>query len=183
MKKIKRNASLIATSCVSSPTLNSKLPSMINISDKISTFRTAKASATLIIPYEILSQLNIKFDKNKICTEIVSKKGSIFHTAIIAGIFAIKNTPSIIPFCHPIKLDYANIDINFELKNNTKKAIISILSTVHAHDKTGVEMEALTGVNVAALTIYDMLKMYSQKIVIKEIKLIEKKGGKSDYCI
>ncbi|MBF0359737.1 MAG: cyclic pyranopterin monophosphate synthase MoaC [Oligoflexia bacterium] len=167
---------------------NVKLPSMIDISSKLPTQRVAIARAEVIIPNEVLKKITIERDKNNNPIEIICKKGAIFNTAIVAGILAIKNTPNIIPFCHPIQLNHAKINLTLQIpsssKSHKKKAKIVIESTVKANDKTGVEMEALVGVNIAALTVYDMLKMYSQKIIIEKILLLKKTGGKHTFiCV
>jgi len=107
--------------------------------------------------------------------ELVTKKGPVFQTAIIAGIQAVKKTSELIPMCHPLLINGVDIDIEIIDKEH-----IEIVCTVFIEGKTGVEMEALTGANVVALTVYDMCKAISQKMVIKEVKLMEKSGGKSD---
>ena len=108
--------------------------------------------------------------------DIHTKKGPVFQTAITAGIMAAKKTPELIPLCHPLALENCNLEINVGDKN---EVVIDCEVTVSG--KTGVEMEALTGASVAALTIYDMCKAFSHRIVIKETKLIEKTGGKNDF--
>jgi cyclic pyranopterin phosphate synthase len=100
----------------------------------------------------------------------------VFQTAIIAGIMAAKKTGELIPLCHPLGLDNCKIDIHI---NDKQQVVIDCTASIIA--KTGIEMEALTGASVAALTIYDMCKALSHDIVIKETKLIEKTGGKSDF--
>jgi cyclic pyranopterin phosphate synthase len=107
--------------------------------------------------------------------ELVTKKGPVFQTAIIAGIQAVKKTSELIPMCHPLLINGVDIDIEIIDKEN-----IEIVCTVSIEGKTGVEMEALTGATIAALTVYDMCKSISQKMVIKEVKLVKKSGGKSD---
>ncbi len=143
-------------------------PKMVNVGDKTVTKRKATAKALMFLGEEIISHFTND--------EIVTKKGPVFQTAIIAGIQAVKKTSDIIPMCHPLMIN--SIDIDIEVLD---KEHIEILCTVEIDGKTGVEMEALTGVSVAGLTIYDMCKALSQKMVIKEVKLLEKKGGKSDY--
>jgi cyclic pyranopterin phosphate synthase len=108
--------------------------------------------------------------------DIHSKKGPVFQTAILAGIMAAKKTGDLIPLCHPLGMDNCNIDISV---NDNNEVVIDCTATITA--KTGVEMEALTGASVAALTIYDMCKAMSHDIVIKETKLMEKTGGKRDF--
>lgn len=141
-------------------------PKMINVSDKKITKRTAIAKATMFLGKEIIN----KFKNN----ELVTKKGAVFQTAIIAGIQAVKKTSEIIPMCHPLLINGVDIDINIIDKNS-----VEVFCKVTIEGKTGVEMEALTGASATCLTIYDMCKSISQKMVIQEIKLIEKTGGKS----
>ena len=143
-------------------------PTMVDIGDKKATERVAVARALMSLEEEILDQL----DNN----EIQTKKGPIFQTAIIAGIMATKKTSELIPLCHAIAINKSNINIRV----NTERKI-EIDCTVKVTGKTGVEMEALTGASIAALTIYDMCKGFSHNIIIEEIKLLKKTGGKSDF--
>jgi cyclic pyranopterin phosphate synthase len=99
----------------------------------------------------------------------------VFQTAILAGIMAVKKTSDLIPLCHPLPVEKCGVDIRFNEKNE-----VEIICTAKVSSKTGVEMEALTGASVAALTVYDMCKGISHNMLIKEIKLLEKSGGKSD---
>lgn len=138
---------------------------MKDITDKISTLRIAKASATL----------KLKADSIKAVKSNNTPKKDVLATARAAGFLAVKNTSNVIPHCHPIPIESVRID--FELMANTIRVIIEVKSTY----KTGCEMEALHGAAVAALTIYDMLKPIDKSIIIKEIKLVSKSGGKSDY--
>jgi cyclic pyranopterin phosphate synthase len=108
--------------------------------------------------------------------DIHTKKGPVFQTAIIAGVMAAKKTGELIPLCHPLGLENCQISIKVTGKND-----IEILCTASLSGKTGIEMEALTGASVAALTIYDMCKAMSHNIIIKETRLIEKTGGKKDF--
>ncbi len=142
-------------------------PKMVNVGDKKVTKRKATAKATMFLGIEIISHFENK--------ELTTKKGPVFQTAIIAGIQAVKKTSDLIPMCHPLLIN--GVDIDIEIIDNEH---IEILCTVSIEGKTGVEMEALTGVNIAALTVYDMCKAISQKMVIKEVKLLKKSGGKSD---
>lgn len=141
---------------------------MVDVSEKAVTKRTARARSIVVLPAEVLAQLS--------SGDIQTKKGPVFQTAIIAGIMAAKKTGELIPLCHPLGLDNCNIDINI---NEQNEVVIDCTATITA--KTGIEMEALTGASVAALTIYDMCKAMSHDIVIKETKLMEKTGGKSDF--
>jgi len=140
---------------------------MVNVIDKTITKRRALAQADMFLGREIISLLNGK--------EINTKKGPVFQTAVIAGIQAVKKTADLIPMCHPLLLDGIKVDIVIIDKENIK-----ISCAVEMEGKTGVEMEALTGASIAALTVYDMCKAISQKMIIKEVKLLEKTGGKSD---
>lgn len=142
-------------------------PKMVNVSDKKITKRTAIAKATMFLGEEIISHFNND--------ELITKKGPVFQTAIIAGIQGVKKTSEIIPMCHPLLIN--GVDINIHVINSEH---IEVLCEVIIEGKTGVEMEALTGVNITCLTIYDMCKSISQDIIIKEVKLLEKTGGKSD---
>ena len=143
-------------------------PTMVDISDKANSYREAIAESTVILGKAIMALLENG--------DINSKKGPVFQTAIIAGTMAIKNTSALIPFCHPLPVEKCRIEIV-----PTGPESILIRSTVSVFYKTGVEMEALTGASVAALTVYDMCKAVSKDIVISETKLISKTGGKSDH--
>ena len=140
---------------------------MVNVSSKPITKRTAIAKATMFLGKELISHF-----KND---ELITKKGPVFQTAIIAGIQGVKKTSEIIPMCHPLLIN--GVDININVINSEH---VEVLCEVIIEGKTGVEMEALTGVNITCLTIYDMCKSISQDIIIKEVKLLEKTGGKSD---
>ena len=142
-------------------------PKMVNVSDKKSTKRTAIAKATMYLGKEVIAHFTND--------ELMTKKGPVFQTAIIAGIQGVKKTSELIPMCHPLLINGVDIDIKIIDSEN-----IEVLCEVTIEGKTGVEMEALTGVNITCLTIYDMCKSISQKMVIKEVKLVEKTGGKSD---
>ncbi|NOT74067.1 MAG: cyclic pyranopterin monophosphate synthase MoaC [Cyclobacteriaceae bacterium] len=142
-------------------------PKMVDVSEKQITRRTASAQATVFLGKAVLAEV-----KNN---ELITKKGPVFQTAIIAGVMGAKKTSSIIPFCHPLGLE--DCQIKFEVKG--KKVVIDSFATVSG--KTGVEMEALTAATIAALTVYDMCKALSHDIVIEEIKLMEKTGGKKDF--
>ena len=142
-------------------------PGMVDVSEKDITHRTARASALIQLPNEIKNLVEHG--------EIKSKKGPVLTTAIIAGTQAVKNTHDLIPFCHPLSINSCDISIDFNDESN-----LVVTCTVGIDAKTGVEMEALTGVSVASLTIYDMCKSISHEIVISDIQLLEKTGGKSD---
>ena len=113
-----------------------------------------------------------RHDKND---ELITKKGPVLQTAIIAGIQAVKKTAELIPMCQPLLINGVDIDINIVDDEH-----IEVYCKVIIEGKTGVEMEALTGANITCLTIYDMCKSISQEMIIKEVKLLEKTGGKSD---
>lgn len=141
---------------------------MVDVSEKAATKRTATAQSIVVLPANVLAQLTNG--------DIQTPKGAVFQTAIIAGIMAAKKTGELIPLCHPLGLDNCKIDIQL---NEQQEVVINCTASITA--KTGIEMEALTGASVAALTVYDMCKALSHDIVIKETKLIEKTGGKSDF--
>lgn len=143
-------------------------PTMVNVGAKQITRRSATARSIVVLPKEVLE----KFADN----DIQSKKGAVFQTAIIAGIMAAKKTGELIPLCHPLGLDNCEINIVF---NDNNELQIDCTTTVTA--KTGVEMEALVGASLAALTVYDMCKALSHDIIIKETKLMEKTGGKNVF--
>jgi cyclic pyranopterin phosphate synthase len=145
-------------------------PSMVDVGDKQVTRRTAIAQSIVVLGDTIMDQLEGK--------EIQTKKGPVFQTAILAGIMAAKRTSELIPLCHPLALDKVGVDIDI---NEAREVVITC--TARLSGKTGVEMEALTGASVAALTIYDMCKAFSHDIVIKATRLVEKTGGKSDYKV
>ena len=142
-------------------------PRMVAVGHKAVTRRAARAVAVVSLPAELARQLN--------AGDIATAKGPIFATAILAGVMGAKRTSELIPLCHPVPLEDCQVEI--DLPSGGRDAVIHC--RVQTHGKTGVEMEALTGASVAALTIYDMGKAVSHGIVIKEIRLLEKTGGKS----
>jgi cyclic pyranopterin phosphate synthase len=142
-------------------------PQMVDVSDKKVTSRMAKAQAVVFLGKEIMSLLQDD--------ELITKKGPVFQTAIIAGVMGAKKTSELIPFCHPLGLEDVQIIIT------PKKEKVIIDATARVTGKTGVEMEALTAASIAALTVYDMCKALSHDIVVEEVKLMEKKGGKKNY--
>lgn len=144
-------------------------PAMVNVGEKPVTKRTAHAVAVVSLPPELAVLLRDG--------EITTKKGPIFNAAILAGVMGAKKTSELIPLCHPLPLD----DCQIEIKPDRDRAEIEIHCRAQTHAKTGVEMEALTGATVAALTLYDMAKAVSHGIVIKNVRLLEKTGGKSDF--
>ena len=142
-------------------------PQMVNISNKKITLRSASAQAIVSVGEEILRLIHNN--------ELISKKGPVFQTAIIAGVMGAKKTSDLIPFCHPLGLE----DCQIKITSERNKIVITSFASVTS--KTGVEMEALTAAMIAALTVYDMCKALSHNITIEEVKLMEKKGGKKDF--
>ena len=140
---------------------------MVDINNKKESKRKATATGTIILSKKAINEIK----KEKI------SKGNVLNTARIAGIMAAKKTSDLIPLCHPIPIEAIKIDFDIEDNN------INVLAIVSTTNKTGVEMEALTAVSISCLTIYDMCKSIDKSIVIKEIKLIAKKGGKSDFKV
>jgi len=143
-------------------------PAMVDVSAKAVTAREATAECRVRFPPDVARQLR--------ATGLKTTKGGIVETAIIAGTMAVKRTHELIPFCHPLPIDGCRIGIEW-LDDNSLR-IVSLVRTTH---RTGVEMEALTGATVAALTVYDMCKALSHAIVIGPAKLLGKRGGKRDF--
>jgi cyclic pyranopterin monophosphate synthase len=148
-------------------------PAMVNVGAKAVTRRVAEAAAVVVLPPALAGLLREG--------EIATKKGAIFQTAILAGVMGAKRTSELIPLCHPLPLDDCKIDVEPRAPAVDGSVEVVIRCRVETHAKTGVEMEALTGATVAALTLYDMGKGVSHGIVIKDVRLLEKTGGKSDY--
>jgi cyclic pyranopterin phosphate synthase len=144
------------------------LPSMVDVSGKPATARAATAECRVRFPKDVAAQLH--------ANGLRSAKGGIVDTAIIAGTMAVKRTHELIPFCHPLPIDGCRIVIVWD-----GDSALRIECTVRTTHRTGVEMEALTGATVAALTVYDMCKALSHRIVIGPAKLLGKRGGKSDF--
>ena len=142
-------------------------PTMVDVSEKLPTQRTAVAEARVRFPPAVSAALRE--------SGLRSPKGPVFDTAIVAGVMGAKRTHELIPFCHPLGLESCRIAIDME------GDCAVIRCTVSVHHKTGVEMEALTGASIAALTIYDMCKSLSHDIVVSELRLISKDGGKSTH--
>ena len=138
---------------------------MVDISDKQNSFRTAKAACSIQMSLETL----------KIIADGNSKKGDVLNVARIAGIQGAKRTSELIPLCHPISLTKISLDLTL----NDKIPGIEIISTVKTTGPTGVEMEALTAASISALTVYDMVKSLDKSIIIRDLRLIFKDGGKS----
>ncbi len=143
-------------------------PTMVDVSHKANTRREAKAEGRVYLPPPISSLFQDG--------DIVGPKGPVFQTAIVAATQGSKKTWDLIPFCHPIPLENISIEIKME-----KEGLAHVLATAVTTGKTGVEMEALTAVSLACLTIYDMCKAMSHEMEIRDIRLLSKSGGKSDY--
>ena len=141
-------------------------PTMVDVGGKVATRREASAEAMLKLPASVARELARTGHR--------TKKGPVFDTAIIAGVMAAKRTHELIPFCHPLAIDGCKIEIA------AMRGGVRITCRVVVEHRTGVEMEALTGASIAALTIYDMCKALSHDIVIADTRLVEKRGGKSD---
>lgn len=182
-------------------------PVMVDVSDKLLTKRSASARAEVFLPRHVADV--VAPDVSMIpgdspVKELMSKKGPIFSTASIAGVMGLKKTSEIIPFCHPLPIENADVQLRVVRGNSTASDAISKLRpeyldnkkesniskdgvvividcTVSVTHKTGVEMEALTGVTTAALTVYDMCKALSHEIEIRNIHLLSKDGGKRKY--
>ncbi len=144
-------------------------PAMVDVGDKQVTVRVAAARAILDLPPAVAEQL--------VEGEIASPKGPVFSTAILAGVQAAKKTPDLIPLCHVVPLD----DVSVEITPSEDGRELVVDCRAKATHKTGVEMEALTGATMAALTIYDMTKALSRDVVVREVRLMEKSGGKDDF--
>ncbi len=142
-----------------------RTPTMVAVGAKLVTHRVAEAEARMLLPAVVARALR--------ATGHRTAKGPVFDTAIIAGVMAAKRTAEFIPFCHPLPLEHCSIDIAAGSRNQLR-----IRCRVETHHKTGVEMEALTGASIAALTIYDMCKALSHQIRIVEVRLLHKSGGR-----
>lgn len=140
-------------------------PTMVDISEKSPNRRTAIAEARVELGADIIA----KFTNN----DLQGPKGPVFQTAIIAGTMAVKKTSELIPFCHPLPIENCTFQI---IPNETD---VTIRCEVSTSGKTGVEMEAMTGASIAALTVYDMCKALNKAIRIQDLRLISKTGGKS----
>jgi cyclic pyranopterin phosphate synthase len=140
-------------------------PTMVDVGAKPITHRIAEAEARVRLPAAVARALKRSGHR--------TKKGPVFDTAIVAGVMAAKRTSELIPFCHPLALEQCRIDIGFV----PGSPVVVVRCRVEVHHKTGVEMEALTGASVAALTIYDMCKALSHNIRISGVRLLSKSGG------
>ena len=142
---------------------------MVDVQSKAVTARTATARSVVVLPDIVWQQFT--------AGDIQTAKGSVFGTAIIAGILAAKKTGELIPLCHPLPIENCSVRISAE----SNRLVIECTASITA--KTGVEMEALVGASLAALTVYDMCKSMSHDIVIAETRLMEKKGGQHDFSL
>jgi cyclic pyranopterin phosphate synthase len=142
-------------------------PTMVDVGEKDVTHRIAVAEAHIRLPRNVAMALRKSGHR--------TKKGPVFDTAIIAGVMAAKRTHELIPFCHPLGLENCSVEIE------SVPGGILVRCRVSVHHRTGVEMEALTGATVAALTVYDMCKALSHDIEIAGIRLVEKTGGRRDF--
>ena len=142
---------------------------MVDVSDKNNTTREAKAGARVVMKAETLDSI----------VSGSNKKGDVLAVARIAGIQAAKKCSDLIPLCHPLMLSKVSV----ELSPNSEKNCIDIIATAKLNGKTGVEMEALTAASIAALTVYDMCKAVDRFMIIDNVQLLEKKGGKSGHWV
>jgi len=142
-------------------------PVMVDVSAKPVTVREARAECRVRFPPKVAAELRK--------SGLKTAKGAVIDTAIIAGTMAVKRTHELIPFCHPLPIDGCRLDVDWVGENTLR--IQCAVKTAH---RTGVEMEAMTGASVAALTVYDMCKALSHAIVIGPARLVGKRGGKRD---
>ena len=143
-------------------------PAMVDVTAKQATLRVATACARVRFPQDAFARLQ--------ASGFETAKGPVIATAVVAGTMAAKRTHELIPFCHPLGLERCDVEIA-----PAGPDALEVRCTAAVHQRTGVEMEALTGAAVAALTVYDMCKSLSHGIVIEEMRLLAKSGGKSDY--
>jgi cyclic pyranopterin monophosphate synthase len=148
-------------------------PRMVDVGGKPATRRTAHAVAVVVLPPALARRLS--------GGDIATPKGPVFQAAILAGIMGAKRTAELVPLCHPLSLDDCRVEIEPRAARADGSADVEIHCRVSTEARTGVEMEALTGASVAALTLYDMGKAVTHGIVIRAIRLLEKTGGKKDY--
>ncbi len=141
-------------------------PQMVDVGHKAATQRVARAQARVLLPTDVAAQLR---DAGH-----MTRKGPVLTTAHLAGVMGAKATPQLIPLCHPLMLQRCNVELTVDGDE------IVIVCDVACHGTTGVEMEALTGASIAALTVYDMCKAMSHDIVIRDVRLLHKSGGKRD---
>lgn len=144
---------------------------MVGVAEKPVTARTAVAGATIRMQKETLERL----------VAGTGPKGDVMATARVAGIQAAKRTSDLIPLCHPVAMTGAEIDIRCVPSDGSDVGTVEVRATIHAFDRTGVEMEALVAASTAALTIYDMLKAIDRFMTITDLGLLEKSGGRSGH--
>lgn len=149
-------------------------PTMVNVGAKPATHRVARAQAIVWLPPALASRLEPDGD-------IPSAKGPLFQTARLAGIMGAKRTSELIPLCHPLPLDICAVSLTPRAPLADGSREVEIVCQAETFAKTGVEMEALTGATIAALTLYDMGKAASHGIEIRHVRLLEKTGGKRDW--
>ncbi|GAA4353415.1 cyclic pyranopterin monophosphate synthase MoaC [Hymenobacter saemangeumensis] len=143
-------------------------PTMVDVGAKVPTRRLARARCRVVLGTELLARVQ--------AGELPSHKGPVIHTAILAGILGAKRTADLIPLCHPLGLDDCRVSIEPDGADALRVECTAVVT-----GRTGVEMEALTGATVAALTLYDMCKAFSHDITIEQVQLVEKTGGKRDF--
>lgn len=143
-------------------------PTMVDVGGKALSTREATAEARVRLPADVARALARSGHR--------TRKGPVFDTAVIAAVQAVKRTHELIPFCHPLPIEHCDVDIDA-----AQTGLVVIRCTVRATHRTGVEMEALTGATVAALTVYDMCKALSHDIRIERVQLLAKRGGKRDF--
>lgn len=164
-----------------------KRPTMVDVGDKQPTKRTAWARALVDLPENVADALVTEELKEN--GEMISKKGPVFATATVAGVMAAKRTADLIPFCHPLPIEDCQVsirladeeDVDARTRPHCASATIIVDCRVSLTHKTGVEMEALTGASSAALCVYDMCKALSHDICIRDVRLMEKTGGKRRF--
>jgi cyclic pyranopterin phosphate synthase len=147
---------------------------MVDVGAKSITHRVAEAEARVILPRPVAEALRASGHR--------TKKGPVFDTAIIAGTMAAKKTADLIPLCHTLALERCHVAVEFK-PGRGRSGVAIVRCRVEIHHKTGVEMEALTGVTVAALTIYDMCKALSHDIRIEDVRLLSKSGGRRAWSV
>jgi cyclic pyranopterin phosphate synthase len=146
---------------------------MVDVGGKRVTRRTAHAVAVVVLPPALAALLE--------GGEIMAPKGPVFQAAVLAGIMGAKRTAELIPLCHPLALDDCSVEVKARPARPDGSVEVEIHCRARTRARTGVEMEALTGASVAALTLYDMGKAVTHGILIREVRLLEKTGGKRDY--
>lgn len=144
-------------------------PAMVDVGGKEVTQRVAVAEALIRLPAAVARALRASGHR--------TRKGPVFDTAILAGVMAAKRTHELIPFCHPLPLENCQVEIE-----QRRAGALVVRCRVSVHHRTGVEMEALTGATVAALTVYDMCKALSHDIEIKSVRLLSKSGGRRPFA-